>query len=54
MAEAPGRHREQALTVLADAYGAARADAWLANWLVLFLAFSELWGTRSGREWLVW
>ena len=46
-------NREQALTVLADAYGPARADAWLANWRVFFLACAELWGYRSGREWLV-
>ena len=46
-------NREQALTVLADAYGAERAYAWLANWRVFFLACAELWGYRSGREWLV-
>ena len=46
-------NRERALTVLADAYGAERADAWLANWRVFFLACAELWGYRSGSEWLV-
>ncbi len=47
------RNREQALAVLADAYGEARASAWLANWRVFFLACAELWGYRGGREWLV-
>lgn len=42
-------NREQALTVLADAYGAARADAWLANWRVFFLACAELWGYERPR-----
>ena len=46
-------NREQALAVLADAYGARRAKAWLANWRVFFLACAELWGYRGGREWLV-
>ncbi len=46
-------NREQALAVLADAYGEARAEAWLANWRVFFLACAELWGYRRGREWLV-
>jgi len=41
------------LAVLADAYGADRAEAWLANWRVFFLACAELWGYRGGREWLV-
>ena len=46
-------NREQVLAVLAGAYGAARAEAWLANWRVFFLACAELWGYRGGREWLV-
>ncbi|HEX2411266.1 MAG TPA: class I SAM-dependent methyltransferase, partial [Solirubrobacteraceae bacterium] len=46
-------NREQARAVLAAAHGAARADAWFANWRVFFLACAELWGYRGGREWLV-
>jgi cyclopropane-fatty-acyl-phospholipid synthase len=46
-------NRDAALAVLADAYGSARAEAWLANWRVFFLACAELWGYRRGREWLV-
>ncbi len=46
-------NREAVLAVLADAYGPERAEAWLANWRVFFLACAELWGYRGGREWLV-
>ncbi len=44
---------EQALRVLADAYGEKNASAQLENWRVFFLACAELWGYRGGREWLV-
>ncbi len=44
-------NRADALAVLADAYGPRRADAWLANWRVFFLACAELWAYRGGREW---
>ena len=47
-----GNH-DPVLAVLAAAYGADRAEAWLANWRVFFLACAELWGYRGGREWLV-
>ena len=46
-------NRAAVLAVLADAYGADRAEASLANWRVFFLACAELWGYRGGREWLV-
>jgi len=46
-------NRESVLAVLADAYGPARAEPWLENWRVFFLACAELWGYRRGREWLV-
>jgi cyclopropane-fatty-acyl-phospholipid synthase len=39
--------------VLDQAYGAGRGRAWTENWRVFFLACAELWGYRSGREWLV-
>ncbi len=46
-------NREAVLAVLAEAYGPGRAEAWLANWRVFFLACAELWGYQGGREWLV-
>lgn len=47
------RNRERILPILARTYGPDRAEAWLANWRVFFLACAELWGYRGGREWLV-
>jgi len=41
------------LRVLEERYGTDRARAWWENWRVFFLACAELWGYRSGREWLV-
>jgi cyclopropane-fatty-acyl-phospholipid synthase len=38
---------------LGAAYGEEHATAWLGNWRVFFLACAELWGYRSGREWMV-
>jgi cyclopropane-fatty-acyl-phospholipid synthase len=46
-------NRDELLDVLAETYGAGRAEAWYANWRVFFLACEELWGFRGGREWLV-
>lgn len=43
--------RGDALGILADAYGRADADLWLARWRVFFLACAELFGYGRGREW---
>ncbi|MBI5015353.1 MAG: class I SAM-dependent methyltransferase [Deltaproteobacteria bacterium] len=45
--------RERVRPVLADVYGAARADLWLQRWRIFFLACAELWGFRGGSEWWV-
>lgn len=46
-------YRDAIELVLEDTYGVGRGRAWMANWRVFFLACAELWGYRSGREWLV-
>jgi cyclopropane-fatty-acyl-phospholipid synthase len=39
--------------VMAQTYGAENETRWLSNWRLFFLACSEVWGTRKGREYLV-
>jgi cyclopropane-fatty-acyl-phospholipid synthase len=39
--------------VFEETYGPGRGRAWAENWRIFFLACSELWGYRGGREWLV-
>jgi cyclopropane-fatty-acyl-phospholipid synthase len=46
-------HKPMIERVPAQTYGAHRVTAWWSNWRVFFLACAELWGYRSGREWLV-
>jgi cyclopropane-fatty-acyl-phospholipid synthase len=45
--------RERVLPVLAQAYGRDAAPLWLERWRLFFLACSELFGFRGGREWWV-
>lgn len=46
------RNREQALGILAAAYGAGPAQVRLRRWRVFLMACAELWG-HPGGEWLV-
>jgi cyclopropane-fatty-acyl-phospholipid synthase len=46
-------NRAAVRAVLAETYGEADADLWLAYWRIFFLACAELWGYRAGREWQV-
>jgi cyclopropane-fatty-acyl-phospholipid synthase len=39
--------------ILAATYGEPEAAKWRAYWRVFFMSCAELWGYRSGREWLV-
>jgi cyclopropane-fatty-acyl-phospholipid synthase len=43
--------REALRPVLAGVYGDADADLWHQRWRLFFLACSELFGFREGREW---
>ncbi len=45
--------RDEALRVLARAYGAGAAKPWLRRWRVFFMACAELWGYAAGSEWMV-
>ena len=39
--------------VIAQTYGPQNETRWLANWRLFFLACSEVWGLRAGKEYLV-
>lgn len=41
------------LPILSQTYGADQARKWSAYWRIFFLSCAELWGYRSGTEWLV-
>jgi cyclopropane-fatty-acyl-phospholipid synthase len=47
------RHRSEILPIMQKVYGVADAERWLQRWRIFFMACAELWGYRSGREWLV-
>jgi len=46
-------NREQIMSVLQDVYGSKDAKHWLQRWRIFFLACAELFGYRSGTEWIV-
>ena len=46
-------HRDEVMPILAEAYGADSAKLWFQRWRLFFLACSELFGFRGGREWWV-
>ena len=47
------RERERVMPVLAATYGEAEARRWWVYWRVFFMSCAELFGYRSGQEWLV-
>ena len=47
------RERARVMPVLESTYGAGDALRWWVYWRVFFMACAELFGYRSGREWMV-
>jgi cyclopropane-fatty-acyl-phospholipid synthase len=47
------RHRDELRPLLAATYGADQTTKWWVYWRVFFMSCAELWGYRSGEEWLV-
>lgn len=46
-------HRDAALAVLQEAYGARLAALWLQRWRMFWMACAELFGYDDGQEWMV-
>jgi len=47
------RNRRELGPLLATTYGADQATKWWVYWRVFFMSCAELFGHRSGEEWLV-
>ena len=47
------RERDRVMPVLAATYGEAEMRRWWVYWRVFFMSCAELFGYRSGQEWLV-
>ncbi len=47
------RNREEVMSVLVQAYGAADAARWNQRWRMFWMACAELFGYAGGNEWLV-
>jgi len=47
------RQRGQLLKLFSGVYGSGEALKWLVRWRIFFMACAELWGYRSGIEWIV-
>jgi cyclopropane-fatty-acyl-phospholipid synthase len=45
--------REGILPILAQTYGAGRAEQWFQRWRIFFMACAELFGLNNGNEWYV-
>ncbi len=46
-------HKEEIIPLFRDTYGPNQATKWWAYWRVFYLSCAELWGYRSGQEWIV-
>jgi len=47
------RNRSELLKLFATVYGPDEALRWFVRWRIFFMACAELWGYRSGTEWVV-
>jgi cyclopropane-fatty-acyl-phospholipid synthase len=47
------RKKNTLLPVLAHTYGEGNAELWFQRWRIFFIACAELWGYRSGRQWMI-
>jgi cyclopropane-fatty-acyl-phospholipid synthase len=47
------KSKAELLPLLAATYGANQANRWWIRWRIFFMACAELWGYRSGSEWIV-
>jgi len=47
------KNRKKIMPVMQETYGHKVALRWFQRWRIFFMACAELWGYRSGREWLV-
>lgn len=47
------QNRAAIMPLFAETYGADQAVKWWAYWRVFYMSCAELWGYRSGNEWLV-
>ncbi len=47
------KHRSTIMPIMQEVYGLTDAARWFQRWRIFFMACSELWGFREGREWLV-
>jgi cyclopropane-fatty-acyl-phospholipid synthase len=46
-------NRQRILPIMAETYGADRAEQWLQRWRIFFMACAELFGIHGGQEWYV-
>jgi len=45
--------RDLVLPIIAETYGAERAEQWFQRWRIFFMACAELFAMNGGREWYV-
>jgi len=46
-------HKDQVMSVLAEAYGSKLAPLWFQRWRMFWMSCAEMFGYANGQEWLV-